>query len=283
MRVSKVFFAIVAGLALLLTSVRADAAQILYGADGSGGSLSTLYTINTTTGAATPIGAIGFSITGLAFDPTTGILYGATSRLEPSGFLGLVTINPLTGAGTAVGLYGTGSETMADISFDSNGNLFGFLEPSSDDLYSINKSTGAATLVGNSPGSAITGLAFDNSDVLYHESAGTLNILSATTGLLVTTVGSAGILVGMGMDFDASNTLFAIEKLGSGSTGARNLVTVNTSTGAATLIGSTQAGLDALAFSSGVVIPEPSSLALLSIGTLGLLVRRRRKRQRLAA
>ncbi len=270
---------LIAGLLALALSLavtgRAQAAQVLYGATGSGGALSTLYTINPLTGAGTAIGPVGYSITGLAFDPTTGILYGGTSR--GSGTHGLITINPLTGAGTFVGLYGTGFESMADITFDASGQLYGFLEPSSDDLYRINKATGAATLVGNSPGSAVTGLAFDNSGVLYQEAAGNLFILNPVTGLATTYVGYGGRVVGMGMDFDASNTLYALERLGGGATGARNLVTINLTNGAATTVGSTIAGLDALAFAPAAV-PEPTTLALLCVSSLGFVGYRRRQR-----
>jgi hypothetical protein len=271
-----------------VTSSRVDAVQILYGATGSGGAASTLFTIDTSTGAATAVGPIGFSITGLAFDPTTGILYGGTSR--GSAVAGLVTIDVNTGAGTFVGSYNAGNpdtrppETMADITFDSTGNLFGFLEPDSDQLYRINIITGQATLVGDGPGSSVTGLAFDNSGTLFLETLGTLRILDAATGLLLTTVGDAGRFIGMGMDFDDTNELFALEQLGAGATGARNLVTVDTSTGAATTVGATAPGLDALAFGpAGVVAPdvvsEPSALLLLGMGVTGAagyVARRRR-------
>ena len=56
-------------------------ASILYGADGAGGNLSNLYILNPADGSIiSTVGPIGFSITGLAIDPTTGVLYGTTSR-----------------------------------------------------------------------------------------------------------------------------------------------------------------------------------------------------------
>ena len=56
-------------------SASASAAPILYGMTGSGGSSSSLYTIDPTTGATTLIGATGQThMTGIDFDPTTGIL-----------------------------------------------------------------------------------------------------------------------------------------------------------------------------------------------------------------
>ncbi|MFN0125889.1 MAG: hypothetical protein ACKV19_04290 [Verrucomicrobiales bacterium] len=56
----------------------------------------------------------------------------------------LATIDPNSGIVTDVGSFGV-NDTMTDIAFDSNGDLFGI---SFGRLYSINSSTGAATSVG---------------------------------------------------------------------------------------------------------------------------------------
>ena len=157
-------------------------AQILYGADGSGHNPATqLYTIDPTTGIATAVGAIGFAVTGLAWDSATQTLYGGTTRFDPNfpgefrvggGSSHLITIDIVTGAGTLVGAYNTSNpagnpESMADLAIDSTGRLFSFLEPNSDDLYTINKFTGAATLVGDSPSSGKSAIAFDSLDNLF--------------------------------------------------------------------------------------------------------------------
>lgn len=98
----------VAMLLCFAAAVPSANAGVLYGVTGAGGGPSSLYTINTTTGAATLVGATGAThITGLDFDPTSGILYGVAD----SGFLGtpmLVTIDKSTGAATTVGALGVG-------------------------------------------------------------------------------------------------------------------------------------------------------------------------------
>lgn len=79
----------------------------LYGSrGGSSGHVENLVTLDTGTGACTPIGSgSSNNVTGVAFDPDTGILYGVTGG--GSGLL--ITIDPTTGAETTVGPIGFGS------------------------------------------------------------------------------------------------------------------------------------------------------------------------------
>jgi len=59
-------------------------------------------TINTSTGAATSVGALGFPfVRGLAFDPSTNTLYGSDFSTDE-----LLTISTSTGAATSVGALG---------------------------------------------------------------------------------------------------------------------------------------------------------------------------------
>src|SRR3954447_24168376 len=96
--------------AWMAAGVNPAAGATLYGATAGNTNTGDLYTINTTTGNASLIGSIGFAVTGLAFDPLTGILFGSTSRnsISPGS---LITINPATGAGTLVGAYGLSGDT----------------------------------------------------------------------------------------------------------------------------------------------------------------------------
>ena len=114
-------------------------AQVLYAVTGAGGANSALYTVNPASGAASFVGNIGFThVTALAFDPTTGILYGHASTESMGGNQTLIIINPATGAGTLVGTTG---EQVPDMTFTPGGVLFAWSEDD-DNLYTINKVTG---------------------------------------------------------------------------------------------------------------------------------------------
>jgi hypothetical protein len=71
---------------------------VLYGATG-GNVNSDLYLVDTTTGATTSIGPIGFAVTGLAVDPISHTLYGSTSMNSPNSPGSIITIDKATGAG----------------------------------------------------------------------------------------------------------------------------------------------------------------------------------------
>lgn len=156
--------------ALFCSSPFANAVTI-YGTTGGGGGPSTLYTIDPNTGVATPVGTgIGFDRVGaIDFDPTGTTLYGIGANTTTGNFQ-LITIDTMTGMGTAVGDI-EGSNTapnfaFQDINFRSDGTLFGF---GGANIYTFNLATGAATLVGFY-GHAIgkgNGLAFDASNTLY--------------------------------------------------------------------------------------------------------------------
>src|SRR5438105_1955359 len=151
---------------LAATTSQAQSRDILYGARGNN-FLSDLYILNPSNGSVVAdLGPTGFSITGLRFDPTTGILYASTARRGmPTG--SLLTLNPVTGTGTLVGSFGVPFHSAADIAFTKNGTLYGWMEPSFDDLYIINKQTGQATSVGNSGlGTFGSGLAANSKDIL---------------------------------------------------------------------------------------------------------------------
>ncbi len=133
----------------------------LYGIDGS----FNLHRINTTTAATTLIGNTGDVFAGLAFDPTTGILYGSIGGFQPVAPDAIFTINPSTGAKTLVGttgLGGTYGNSTPDIAFDQAGNMYGVKGGGSsvNVFFSINKSTGAGSVIGDSIGyRAVSGLA----------------------------------------------------------------------------------------------------------------------------
>ena len=81
-----------------LVGIEFDAAGTLYGLSSSNNSL---FSINPTTGAANLIGGTGLNTIlegDLAFDPTTGTLWGAYDLATPN--LNFFTLNTTTGAAT---------------------------------------------------------------------------------------------------------------------------------------------------------------------------------------
>jgi hypothetical protein len=112
--------------ALLSFANNAHADSVLYGVTGSSNTASSLYTIDPVTGATTLIGSTGLShVTGIDFDPITGVLYGVQSDLFGSGAANLLTIDPVTGLATIIG--STGNQ-IPDITIGSDGVLRGWTE-----------------------------------------------------------------------------------------------------------------------------------------------------------
>jgi hypothetical protein len=216
------------------------ASGTLYAAIG-GSTASNLYTVDPATGQATSVGPTGYAITGLAVDPTSGVMYGATSNNSPGTSNALIIINPSSGVGTLVAAFSGGS-TIADITFDSNGQMYGWTE-SGDHPVSINKSTAAVTVLNaTSLGTFGDGESIDKNGVWYDMSKGETGALwtvDKTTGAVTTVATLSNSPNGSGTMNAASfgcdgTTLWAMDGGNNGAGSASWLVTVNTSTGVMT-------------------------------------------------
>src|SRR4051812_40824622 len=147
---------------MMLLAARADALTLY--ASTAAAAAGELYILDSSTGAVIQdVGSlhdqnnVNYPITGLAFQPHTGILLGSTGN-NPASTAGLlVKINPLTAEVLVIGPFNAGPTspsgtpaTMADLAFDSAGLLYGVGSIGGPNLYTINTSTGQATVVGSS-------------------------------------------------------------------------------------------------------------------------------------
>ncbi len=242
--------------------------QTLYGAGRPANPYtdSVLYVLNPSNGAVLhTIGPMGAIITGLAVDPTSGIMYGVTGD-EIAPYCTLVTVNKNTGAITPVGPETQGCP-MADIAFDSNGDLFGFSGSSPRTVYAINKHTGATTSLpdgsttvsgneGNGiaikPGTNRVFVAPDNADGKLYTMTYHSQILSAVQlhgG--PNACGSIGIESISALEFNSAGTLYGsvFDENCSYSSGRPSwLVIIDRFSGSIRVLGPSAKTLDAIAF-----------------------------------
>lgn len=126
---------------------------------------SQLYRVDPNNGSTTALGNTGYAIGALAQDPTTGILYAASNNKSPTAPNTLLRLDPSNGAATVIGSFDP--FRVSDMTFDSSGRLFAWVE-TSDELATIDKATGTATVVGpNELSTYGSGLTFDLGETLW--------------------------------------------------------------------------------------------------------------------
>ena len=285
-------YALVVGLMTLLV-IRANA-EPLYATNGS--ALSRFDSLSLGTVTTVPVTGLqaGETLVGIDVRPANQQLYGvgSTSRLY--------TLNPLSGAATAVGSAGA---------FTLNGTAFGTdFNPVPDRIRQVsnteqslrlnpNDGSPAATDTSLNPAGNVVAIGYTNnfpgaaSTTLYgiDSAAGTLVMIGGPGGTpspnggAITTVGSLGLGTNLneniGFDVSGSGTAFATITTG----GISRLYTVNLSTGAATLSssngGAIGAGTTPYLGVAAANVPEPAT-ALLLASTISIAAMRTRRRGR---
>ncbi|HTL31448.1 MAG TPA: hypothetical protein VL282_19595, partial [Tepidisphaeraceae bacterium] len=254
----------------LISVTRTQAANTLYAATAGAGA-GELYTLNPSNGATiSDIGplndasALNYGVTGLAFDPVTNTMYGSTGNsgaTDASTHAKLVSINLTSGLVTPIGVFNVGAgNTMTDLAIDpTSGTLYGIGSVGGAHLYSVDKTTGQATLVGNSGFGFTTGggIAITSAGTVYGSpDVGHFGTYSKVDGsyVQIANPGPEPATGGAyaGMSFNQSGVLYS-----SFNSSTAHLVTINLGTGTVTNLGNTVSRIDAIEFT-----PEPAALAL---------------------
>ena len=179
----------------------------------------------------TPLSAGG--VTGLAFDPASRTIL-ATDFVDES----LIAIDRDSGLPSYIGAHGAALAApqafLGDLAYDPNAQLLYGCDPSFDDLYVVDPSTGTATNLGDVPFGGVSGMAFDpNSNTLFGYDIDGGDLVRIDIGNPVNSTAVGGTISSVdGLAFDpATDTLYGLD------TNASELVTIDTTTGAATTVG----------------------------------------------
>ena len=213
---------------------------------------------------------VNYPITGLAFHPITGVLYGSTGNNPSDTAARFVTIDINTAQVTVIGMFDAGPvnsggtpATMADIAFDAAGNLYGIGTIGGPNLYSININTGKATVIGSSGLTSTTGGGLEIvGGVAYATPTssryGTYDLTTGTYANITNPVKPGGGGAYNALTSDENGVLYGLNSA-PGSPPPTFLVTIDPTTGTVTSLGQSINSLDALAFQP---IPEPTTVAL---------------------
>ncbi|MCH7744816.1 MAG: hypothetical protein IIC84_01940 [Chloroflexi bacterium] len=214
-----------------------------------------LLTLDKDTYAVSIVGPLGITNTfgGLAYDKSTGTLYGISGSTDES----LYSINTSTGAATFIGNYGI--EDMFGLAYSPvTGRLLGSQSLDDGNLYSLNRSTGAATLIGGMGGPKIDGLAYHTKrqQLFGYESPNSgLWAIDEITGM-ATLVGIGSFLNITGFAYNSEDDILLVADF------SGHVKEVDPDTGATTLVSISNKNITGLTFVPGPPPPCKTELNL---------------------
>jgi uncharacterized repeat protein (TIGR01451 family) len=225
------------------------------------GTPSSLYELDPENGAATLIAPVMIGetqarhVTGLAFHPSTGVLYAVMNGQDTEGSDcsegTLLTIDPATGEASIVGTQGSLPAPVPDITFDPYGTLYAWSEGLGDELIIVDTTDGTYTQPGDETDHSTfaTGLASDSMGRLYLKVD---NLLERVNQYTSETFGGVNLdrQAHNMLAFNHSDALYSGRRSSTGFT----LFTINPETGVTATGGSNSVMyISALAFDRGVV------------------------------
>lgn len=228
--------------------------SFVYAISGADGDIGYLYKLNPNTGALiATVGSTGYAYTtGLAINPTNGLLYA--SAIDYNTYRGvLILLNPTTGAGTFVAI----PAQLSDITFSPTGVLYGWVGYNIDNnlsnyLCTIDLSTGAVTQIGPTDNGCWDGLSFDATGKLYTNNTcyNELQQLNPVTGNIISYVPISGgyptdVLGFRPSTNKAYTVLYNYPQF--------QYTSINTNTGALSILGDSPAYIAGLAFNQCAV------------------------------
>jgi len=270
-------FGLLTGMAfvvLALAGTKVAQASTLIGGESGG---SGIYNIDTSDGSHSTIGAATHHVRGLAYDGSTSTMYALSTN----------TLHSMDISNGSTSVIGTGGTSLTGLTFSADFSIL-YSISTAGELYSIDKSTGASSLIGGFVNTDYFGGIIDlatNSlgQVFGMGLDGDLYQINTTTGE-ATFVASSGVNLGFtSISFDENDVLYGVSTCCDGTVPDDSLLTIDVVTGAVSLIGG-DIGSDvrALAFaidSSPAAVPLPGGLPMMgaAFGLLGV-IRLRKKR-----
>jgi len=214
----------------------------LFASSGNGGTnAKSLFTVDTETGAATLVGPFGIDP---ADPPIADLAFGTDGTLYGTGFTDLYEINTETGTATSVGSFVPGFFSFPDgieaLAVDpTTGILYG-MEWRDAGLYTIDTSSGAATLIGT-----------------------------------FTDIGTDPLSTPVGMGIDSTGNFFVSTGGGIGNGIGGDIYSLDIDTFTSTLVGK---AFDGSVTDIAFLVPEPTGIALALLGLTLSCSRVRRKK-----